>query len=155
MAWTTVKQTRPANTRHEVYSEVVANDQDKTFTVATDGGANYVIRPRFIEIVYAAAATAGLRTLTLTMTRATVDVMTLLLNTDAQPDNAETKRIFLVPGRDAIENNPAGALDTHLHTMPRIVLGQGDSLNFAPASGGNAADDMTIHIHAEVFSDGS
>lgn len=151
MAWTKAEQAPPANVRPAVYSEVVANDQDKTLDVTADLGALYVIRPRFIEILYVAAATVGVRLLTLTMTRGGVDVMTMAFDVDAQPDNGETKRIFLIPNRDTIETE-ISTTGVHLHTMPAIVLGQGDSLRFHAAAGSNAADDMTIHLHADVLS---
>ena len=151
MAWTKAEQASPANVRPAVYSEVVVNDQDKTLDITADLGPKYVIRPRFIEVLYVAAATAGVRLLTLTMIRGGVDVMTMAFDVPAQPDNGETKRVFLFPDRNTVETE-IGATGVHLHTMPAVVLGQGDSLRVHAAAGSNAADDMTIHLHADVLS---
>lgn len=156
MAWTVAKQTRPASTRYAVYSEVAVDDSDKTFTVATDAGLNFVLRPHFIEILYTATAIVGTRTLKMIMSNGGVDVMTMLFDTNTDPVASDTKRILLYPERSDIEVSVT--TDVHVHTMMPIVLGQGDSLRIFDAAAIDVtppADLLVIHMHVEVLSDGS
>ncbi len=151
MAWTKAEQLSPANVSIGVYSEVVANVQDKTLVVTADLGAKHVIRPTLIEVLFAATASLGTRVLEVTMIRASVVVMTLVLGADTHPITAETKRVFLQPLKNTPEHE-VGSTDVHFHSLPPIILGQGDSLRIRDSAAVDALDDLTIHVHAEILS---
>lgn len=151
MAWVKSEQSSPANVRAAVYSETRANFQSKTFDITAELGVKYVIRPTLIEILYVATADPGTRTLEVTMLRAAVAVMTLVLGPATHPTAGETKRIFLQPLRN-VPANEVGSTGVHFHTLPPIILGQGDLLRIRDSAAIEALDDMTIHIHADVLS---
>lgn len=153
MAWTKHEPSRPGNLSHAVYSEIVDNDFDKTLTITSDLGAAYVIRPNFIEIFYTAVAIAATRVLQIVVTRDGLDIFTMTLDSATHPQTGEVKRVYLWPTYGgAGEAELASSSGQHGHILPPLVLGQGDAIRIHSLTGGQAADDMHLFIHAQVLS---
>lgn len=151
MAWT---QTAAAPTSDlqssiEAYSEVVANDQDKSFDPGSDGNA-----PAYevlgLRIEYAAGAPAGTRQFGIEIKDSAGDVifeLSLSSNTDITAGNS--LNIEMSPG--AV--NTAAVNGTAIEFLPvGLWLRTGDVFRVFARAGADAGDDMVLHLRLKGLS---
>ena len=153
MAWTTFDATSWSD--YAVYEEKATGSgtQTKTFQVSVDAGANQAIRPRFIELNYAAVTGGVARAITVTHIRGGDTFHTMLLDDACEIAPTHTRRIFFHTGRNTPDNQFSTSVATvfdHMHTLMPMVLLPGDALRFTTANSAST-DTMMIYIHADVL----
>lgn len=160
MAWTSIEQTGVGNSGYGVYYDHALNDQDKSLIITSDLGAEYVLRPRFIEIMFTTGTNAAARVITMIHSHddgsGAVAIHTMILDNAAHPLDGETKRIFLssaARNTSEAEFGAAAALDKqHVHSLMPFMLMAGDTLRFVSVGGHvDETDDMLITIHADIL----